>query len=434
MTIAPMKVRLRTTSPTLRRAWTAALAPSDEAARRRLGWVWGLLLFDVLTYTKSPGNLIPLPSLVGKGLAAAALGVALVLVLTVNPRLLIRPNILLVLFTLLAVASLVMSIRGYFGFGTIYRCMRLFAFVAVLWLTTPWWGRRGMLLCRFHCRALAIVLASVAIGLAVSPNRALESATGGRLGGILWPVPATQAAHYAAVFVGLTLMMWLAGAWRSRWTGLAVAGGLAVLLLTHTRTALVALLAGVLVGGLSLFLTRSRARKALYLTCVVAAFGALTLGPILGQWFSRGESEQQLTSLTGRTNAWTAVLATPRTEMNTLFGFGISNDSIDGLSIDSSWLSTYLDEGLIGDIIDGLVLLALLTVALCSPPGAGRAVALFLVVYCTIASFTETGLGQPSTYFLDLTVAMSALMPPLVRDRSDEVDRPVEMSSEGAIG
>jgi hypothetical protein len=128
------------------------------------------------------------------------------------------------------------------------------------------------------------------------------------------------------------------------------------------------------------------------------------------------------------------VLATPRTEMNTLFGFGISNDSIDGLSIDSSWLSTYLDEGLIGDIIDGLVLLALLTVALCSPPGAGRAVALFLVVYCTIASFTETGLGQPSTYFLDLTVAMSALMPPLVRDRSDEVDRPVEMSSEGAIG
>jgi hypothetical protein len=390
------------------------------------------LLLNVLTYSKSPENLVPLPSFAGKGLTAAALGVALVLVLSINPRLLIRPNVLLVLFTLLCVAAGVMSVRGYFGLGTIYRCTRLFVFVAVLWLTTPWWGRRDPLLCRFHRRALAIVLASVAVGLAISPHRALDSETGGRLGGILWPIPATQAAHYAAVFTGLTLMLWLAGASRSRWTGLALAGGLGVLVLTHTRTALVAMLAGVLVGGLSLLLTRRRARKALLFAAVVTAFGALALGPVLGNWFSRGETTQQLTSLTGRTTAWTAVVATPRTEMNTLFGFGISNDSIDGLPIDSSWLSTYVDQGLIGDTIDALILLTLLALALCSPPGAGRAVALFLVVYCTIASFTETGLGQPSTYFLDLTVAMSAVMPQLARSRSREL-RPMTMSIETAI-
>src|ERR1700727_1328707 len=161
MMFAPVEVRLRTTSPAVKRVWTAALAPSDKAVRSRLGWVWALLLFDVLTYSKTPTSVIPLPAIVGKGLTAAALGVALVLVLTINRRLLVRPNILLLLFTLLGIASVAMSIRGYFGIGTLYRCMRLFVFVAVLWLTTPWWGRRDMLLCRIHLRVLAIVLASV---------------------------------------------------------------------------------------------------------------------------------------------------------------------------------------------------------------------------------------------------------------------------------
>ena len=67
-----------------------------------------------------------------------------------------------------------------------------------------------------------------------------------------------------------------------------------------------------------------------------------------------------------------------------------------------------------GDVLEGLVLVSLLIVALISPRGPGRAVALFLVVYCAIESFTETGLGQPSTYILDLAVAMSVLMPPLL--------------------
>jgi hypothetical protein len=91
----------------------------------------------------------------------------------------------------------------------------------------------------------------------------------------------------------------------------------------------------------------------------------------------------------------------------------MSNDSYDGLPIDSSWLSTYLDQGLVGDVLDGLVLLTLLAVAVASPAGPRRAVALFLVVYCGVATYTETGLGQPSTYLLDLAVAMSVLMAPL---------------------
>ncbi len=219
--------------------------------------------------------------------------------------------------------------------------------------------------------------------------------------------------HYAAVLVGMTVVLWLAGASRSKWTGVVIAAGFVVLLLTHSRIALVAMLLGILVGGLSLFLSRQRVRRAFVVAIVVVGIGALSFAPLVTRWFERGENPQALSQLTGRTNVWSALLAQPRTEANTLFGYGMSNDGFNGIPIDSSWLSTFQDQGLVGDVLDGLVLLSLLLVALISPRGPGRAIALFLVVYCAVASITETGLGQPSTYILDLVVAMSVLMPPL---------------------
>jgi hypothetical protein len=287
-------------------------------------------------------------------------------------------------------------------------------FVGVLWLTTPWWGRRDFLILRFQRRALLIVLFVVLAGMAISPTKALNQAGGGRLGGVIWPIPPTQVAHYAAVLVGLTAVMWLAGIERSRWTGPVIAGGTGVLLLTHTRTALVAMLAGLVVAGLSLFFSRRRVRWVFALVIVLGALSLVTLGPSVSKWFTRGESTQELSNLTGRTNVWGPLLTAPRTEVNTLFGYGLSNDSFDGLAIDSSWLATYLDQGLVGDILDGLILVSLLVAALICPRAPGRAIALFLVIYCAIASYTETGLGQPSPYLLDLAVAMSVLMPPLL--------------------
>lgn len=402
-------------SPELARDWGLLATPSERSIRRRVGWIWGLLFFDVLTYSKVSTNLIPFPSQMGKAFPEIALGAALVLALTVNKRLLVRPNILLILFTALCVVAAIMSFRGYFGGpGSMIRWFRFAAFVGTLWLTTPWWGRRDFMIFRFQQRAIMVVIGTVLLGMAISPTNAFDNAGGGRLAGILWPIPPTQVAHYAAVLVGMTAMMWFAGLSTSKWTGVVIAAGILVLLLTHTRTALVAMLAGILVGGLSLFLSQRRVRRAFAVVIVVVAIGAFSFSPLITGWFARGENAQGLSDLTGRTTVWSALLAQPRTETNTLFGFGLSNDGFDGLSIDSSWLSTYVDQGLVGDVLDGLVLLSLLIVALISPRGPGRAIALFLVVYCTIASFTETGLGQPSTYLLDLAVAMSVLMPPLV--------------------
>ena len=55
-------------------------------------------------------------------------------------------------------------------FGTIYRTFRLAGFVARLWLLTPWWGRRDLLLVRSHLAVLSAVLGSVVLGLVIAPG------------------------------------------------------------------------------------------------------------------------------------------------------------------------------------------------------------------------------------------------------------------------
>ena len=58
------------------------------------------------------------------------------------------------------------------------------------------------------------------------------------------------------------------------------------------------------------------------------------------------------------------------------------------------------------------MLLLLLAMVATHVRGPRRAVALFLVVYCVVASITETGLGDASPYLLDLVVAASLLVAP----------------------
>ena len=49
-----------------------------------------------------------------------------------------------------------------------------------------------------------------------------------------------------------------------------------------------------------------------------------------------------------------------------------------------------------------------------------RALALFLVTYCLVASFTEVGFTDASTYLLELTLAASLLVPPASRHEDAE--------------
>jgi hypothetical protein len=282
--------------------------------------------------------------------------------------------------------------------------------VTCLWLLTPWWGRRDLLLVRCHLGVLSALLGSVLLGLLVAPGRARS---GGRLGGALWPIPATQVAHYAAVMIGLVVVLWFCGQMRGRITLLVAVVGGVVLVLTHTRTALVGMVAGLLVAGLSLIVAKARVRKLFATAGAVAAVAIMTLSGVITTWLARGEGTQQLTNLTGRTTVWTAIVSYPRNKFQEIFGFGLSNSSFNGLPIDSNWLASYQEQGLYGVVLCVIILFFLLVTAYFQPRGVQRALALFLVTYCLLASFTEVGFTDVSPYLLDLTLAASLIVPPL---------------------
>ena len=127
-------------------------------------------------------TVVHIPSIVGKLMTQAALALALLLALAVNRNLVVRPNTFLVIATVIAVAAFMVSIRDEVSvIGSDYRAVRLIVFVATLWLLTPWWGRKDMFLLRCQLRALAVVLGSVLLGLAVAPGKAFSFE--GRLGG-----------------------------------------------------------------------------------------------------------------------------------------------------------------------------------------------------------------------------------------------------------
>jgi len=382
---------------------------SERLIRRRVYLTWGLLFLNALTFY--PGySFVHIPSIIGKGIAQAALPAALLCALSLNRRVIVRPNVFLCLVTLIVLGAFLPTLQPQ-HFGTVLRTVRLAEFVVGLWLLTPWWGRRDLLLVRCHLTMLSALLGSVVLGLVIAPGTARAGGGTGRLGGALWPIPPTQLAHYAAVMIGLVVVLWFCGQLRGRTTALVAAAAMALLVLTHTRTALIGLIAGILVAGMSLIVAKARVRKLFATAGAVAAVAVMTLSTVITTWLERGQSAQGLANLTGRTKVWGPLLAAPRDKFQEIFGFGLSNVSFGGLPIDSNWLASYQELGLFGVIICATILVFLLVAAYFQPRGVQRALALFLVTYCLIASFTEVGFTDVSPYLLDLTVAASLLVP-----------------------
>ncbi len=387
----------------------------DRSVRRWVGVAWALLFWNTLTFTS--GSVLHIPSHFGKAIAQGVLPLALLVALTVNPRVRLRPNVFLCLVCLLVLDTVITCVTAP-HLGTIFRTFRLAEFVATLWLLTPWWDRDDMLILWCQLRCLLVALGSVLLGLLIAPGRALggsAAAQGGRLSGTIWPMAPTQVAQYAAVAAGMMVMLWLARMLNGRATLAGVIFATALLLLTHTRTALVGLVAGILVASLSLFTVSARVRKSFASGAAIVTLGIITVSSVVTTWLARGESAQGLTSLTGRTNFWALVLAEPRTKFEEIFGFGLSNASVNGLPIDSNWLSSYQQEGLFGVAICVMILAWLFVAAFFQPRGARRALALFLTTYVLMASFTEDAFTNASTYLLYLAVAASLLMAPVTR-------------------
>ena len=396
------------------RSRVGALTPAQVHERRMVRKVqtaWALLFLNVLTWAPKV-SVVPVPSTVGKAITQGVLPAALLVALTANRRVVMRPSIFLCLVSLLAIEAILTCLSAQYLRGTTYRTFRLGEFVVTLWLLSPYWGRRDMLIARCHLRTMVVVLGTVLLGLMISPGRAQD---GGRLAGVIWPVPGTQVAHYAAVTLGMVLMLWFCGRVGNRTTLVIAVASAIILILTHTRTALVGGIAGIIVGGLSLIVASRRVSKFFTLAVGTVAVAVLAASTTISSWLARGQNTTQLFGLSGRTNFWGPILAFPRNTFQEIFGFGLSNDTFGGHPIDSNWIDSYYNQGLFGVVVCVLILLFLYVAAGLQARGVERAIALFLTTYCLIASFTEVGFTGASSYLLDITVAASLV--PVVLNR-----------------
>ncbi|MFC7934747.1 O-antigen ligase domain-containing protein [Streptomyces sp. NPDC057387] len=375
-----------------------------------VGTAWGLLILNTLGSTGAE-TIVPLPRSLIQMVTMGALALAFTLTLVLNLRLRVRPSAYLLLLTLLLVPSVISSADLQSGFGALFRCARLALFVGTLWLLSRWWDG-GTTFVRHHIRWYFVVLCSVAAGALVSPGAALPDLYGGRLVGALWPLTPPQIGQYAAVIIGLSVLLLLSGRTDRRSAALVIVPSLVLLLLTHTRTATLGLLVGLALAIGSLTLTSAAARRFFSWAVLTAAVAAVVFASALQAWFLRGQSEENFSNLTGRAKVWDALLAAPRTTGEKVFGIGLGDKSFDGLPIDNSWLAVYHEQGLIGVALVAAVFVVLGGVALLRPPSPARACAIFLISYCSLASYTEAGLGDASPYLLHLAVAASLLAAP----------------------
>lgn len=377
---------------------------------RGVGVVWGLLVLNTLG-SAGAETLVPLPRSLIQIVTMGALVAAFALALTLNLRLRVRPSAFLLLLTLLLVPSVLSSVQLESGLGALFRCGRLALFVGTLWLLSRWWDG-GLTFVRHHIRMYFAVLGSVAAGALISPGTAMPELYGGRLVGALWPLTPPQIGQYAAVIIGLTVLLVLGRGTDRAGAAVIIVPSLVLLVLTHTRTATLGLLIGLVLAISSLVLTSGAARRFFAWAVVCAAVAAVGFSSALRTWFLRGQSQEYFSSLNGRSKVWDALLAEERSGFEHLFGMGLGDKSFGGLPIDNSWLAVYHEQGLTGTAIVALIILVLGGVALLRPPSLARACAIFLISYCALASYTEAGLGDASPYLLHLTVAAALLAAP----------------------
>ncbi|WP_443055821.1 O-antigen ligase domain-containing protein [Streptomyces sp. NBC_00690] len=381
--------------------------PRPVGTPKAVGLVWGLLILNTLG-SAGAKTIIPLPRSLIQMVTMGALLAAFTLALALNLRLRIRASAFLLLLTLLLVPSVISSVHLESGLGALFRCTRLALFVGTLWLLSRWWDG-GVLFVRHHIRMYFAVLGSVAAGAVISPGAAVPELYGGRLVGALWPLTPPQIGQYAAVIIGLTVLLVLGRRADRNSAVVIIVPSLVLLALTHTRTATLGLLIGLVLAIGSLVLTSAAARRFFAWAVLCAVVAAVALSSALQAWFLRGQSQENFSNLTGRAKVWDALLAAPRTTSEYLFGVGLGDKSFGGLPIDNSWLAVYHEQGLTGAVIVAAVFLVLGGVALLRPPSLQRACAIFLISYCAIASYTEAGLGDASPYLLHLAVAASLL-------------------------
>jgi hypothetical protein len=297
--------------------------------------------------------------------------------------------------------------------GPLLRVGRLGLAIAIPILLWRWLAGRSHLFLSAHRTAHLLIGFVVLAGIAVAPGSAWTA--GGRLQGIFIPMLPPRVGEIGAIIVGLTAVALTFRKVKGLPAGIFITLGLMLLILSRTRTAAVALLAGLIVA---FCLTRRHrlGRRALRTILLLVLLAIPLVAPIQA-WAVRGQDTEALSTFTGRTRAWSAVVEQQASWRTVVLGHGLGNKAIllrrgegdiDVMAIDNGWLTLFWETGLLGV---GLVLSAVVAAVagvLRAPTPYVRAATGFLVTYVAIASFTETGLSDLSSQTCHILVAAGA--------------------------
>lgn len=400
-------------------------SPHRERLCRVAAWI-GLLAPIALTQARTGADIqsSPLtPLLVAQGLVTGA-ALAVVLLIAAPKILPLRgPEKWLVGFGLVALASATWSIDALPTFFVAANLVTVYLLLIALMRLQE---RVGADPVRELARVIHLSLAATLVGLLVAPGAAylpIGDDPVDRLRGVFPPISPDALGLLCAVGIILLIAGYGPFVRAPRFVNATVlAAEFGMLLLSRTRTGIL-----LLVLGLALYyFLRHGGWRAFVASVLVGLLGFLafaTMGNNISSFLRREQTHQNATSLTGRTELWQEAL--DAWEHRPLEGYGFYVGHRYGLSalavtgdtpsnIDSLWVETMLDLGLIGLVtLTGFVVAGARRIFgrrydSRTPPVVARR-CLFLA--CLLSSFVNPSLQKPSFFLLLFAVLVLAPMP-----------------------
>ncbi|WP_313023249.1 O-antigen ligase family protein [Mobilicoccus sp.] len=378
--------------------------------------VWVLMLLGVQPWPGQDGS-----GVAGKFILVLLCAIAALLLLPGKASLIV-PSAIAALLLYAAFCGLASLFTSGSPFVALARAARIAIGVGTPILLIPHLVRSPLKLAQWHLVGHVVIGATVALGALVRPGRAYhgldpESSSpdaGQRLQGLILPLTPSRVGEVGAIVLALALLLLLYRHLTWPPAMLCVALGSWLLIGSNSRTpALAATLCIVLAFTLT---ARQRASR---IGLGIVGSGMVLAGMFAGAvltWLGRGQSSEQLTTLTGRTSAWQFIRLAELSSMQRWLGHGLGDKSVlmrrsDGafgpMAIDSTWYSLYWESGYVGlTIVAGALALAWWAVLRCPASGA-KAVSVFLLLYATLATITETGLSDLSSLTMHLLAAVT---------------------------
>ncbi|TDW94228.1 O-antigen ligase [Kribbella pratensis] len=271
-------------------------------------------------------------------------------------------------------------------------------------------------LVRAHLLAHLLLAATVVLSLAYAPSQAwrpLRSLGAGyRLQGVIIPMLPPRVGEVGAILLGLALIGLVCRKLATLPAVVLIGLGGVLIAASRTRTSAAAVAGGLVIA---LIITRKTWLGRIACLAVPGLLGVafLTIGS-LHTWLLRGQGTQQITSLSGRTTSWQAVLDEKVSIQTAIIGHGLGNKrvlltrgegDVDVMAIDNSWLGLYWETGLLAVAIVAVALIAAWVSVLRAPTPYVRACGALLLGYVTAASLNESGLSDLSSMTVHLLVA-----------------------------